>query len=188
MDDQTLIANLKKDVKHLDIIYTKHKIYCLNFMQKYHNDSEVIKDIYQDAVIVLYEKALSKSFILSSSIQTYLNSICYNQVITRFKKDSKNTMISEEFNAYTNDWFDDGDDGENKKQFTSLEKALENLKEAGGNCYEILQRFFYLKQSNTEIAETMNYKNDKTVKQQKARCQKRLKELTFSHLKENSNA
>jgi RNA polymerase sigma factor (sigma-70 family) len=189
MDDQNLLENLKRDIKYLDIVYTKHKTYCLNFMKKYHSDSDVIKDIYQDAVIVFYEKALSKSFILSSSIQTYLNSICYNQVITRFKKDSKNTQISEEINPNTKDWFDKDEHEDNEKQFTSLEKALAKLKEAGGNCYEILQRFFFLKQSNIEIAKEMDYSNADNVKNQKARCQKRLKELTFSYFKaENSHA
>lgn len=188
MDDQLLIENLKKDIKYLDIIYTKHKTYCLNFMKKYHSDPEAIKDIYQDAIIVLNEKVRSTSFVLSSSIQTYLNSICYNQVVTRFKKDSKNTQISEEINPNSNDWFDEVEDGENEKEYTSLEKALNKLKEAGGNCYEILQRFFYQKQSNIEIAEAMNYSNADNVKNQKSRCQKRLKELTFSYFKANSHA
>jgi RNA polymerase sigma factor (sigma-70 family) len=188
MEDRILIEQLKTDIKYLDIIYTKHKSYCLNFMRKYHADSEVIKDIYQDSVIVLYEKVRSKSFVLTSSIQTYLNSICYNQVITHFKKDSKNSQISEEINPNTNDWFDEVEDGENEKEFTSLEKALVKLKEAGGNCYEILQRFFFQKQSNLEIAEAMNYSNADNVKNQKSRCQKRLKELTFSYFKANSHA
>lgn len=188
MDDQLMIENLKKDIKYLDTIYTKHKTYCLNFMRKYHTDSETIKDIYQDAIIVLNEKVRSKSFVLSSSIQTYLNSICYNQVITRFKKDSKNTQISEEINPNSNDWFDEVEDGDNEKEFTSLEKALEKLKEAGGNCYEILQRFFYGKQKLHEIAQAMNYTNADNVANQKSRCQKRLKELTFSYFKANSHA
>jgi RNA polymerase sigma factor (sigma-70 family) len=186
MNDQVLIENLKKDVKSLDIIYTKHKTYCLNLMKKYHNDSDAIKDIYQDAIIVLYEKVISDNFKLSSTIQTYLNSICINQVIKRFKKDANNIEISEEITPNLNEWFDDQRKDQNDNELKSIEKALEKLKKAGGNCYEILQRFFYKKQSLQEIAIQMDYKYD-NLKTQKSKCQKRLKDLSQSFLKTFSN-
>ena len=94
MDDQTILKNLRKDVKYLDQVYLQNKEYCLNFMKRKHQDFEAIKDIYQDAVIVFYEKALDENFNLSCSIQTYLNSICHFQVLNRFKKDSKMTIYS----------------------------------------------------------------------------------------------
>ena len=181
MDDQTILKNLRKDVKYLDQVYLQNKEYCLNFMKRKHQDFEAIKDIYQDAVIVFYEKALDENFNLSCSIQTYLNSICHFQVLNRFKKDSKMTSLSDDVRPDINDWLEPVEI-ENETKHTAIESALQEMKRAGGNCFEILSRYFYQKQSMEEIAISMNYTNSDNVKNQKSRCQKRLKEMTFKNL------
>jgi DNA-directed RNA polymerase specialized sigma24 family protein len=89
MDDQTILKNLRKDVKYLDQVYLQNKEYCLNFMKRKHQDFEAIKDIYQDAIIVLYENTRNPKFELTCSIQTYLNSICRNQLLTKYKENSR---------------------------------------------------------------------------------------------------
>ena len=53
------------------------------------------------------------------------------------------------------------------------------MKEYGGKCYEILRRFFYENQKMDKIAFDLNYTNADNAKNQKARCQKNLKELVF---------
>ena len=61
-----------------------------------------------------------------------------------------------------------------------IEKKLEVLKKDGGRCYELLRRFFYLKHSFNRIAEEMEYTNAENAKHQKARCQKRLKQMVLN--------
>lgn len=178
MKDSEVINKLRSDVKNLDSLYINHKEYSFNFMRKMHNDENVLMDIYQDALIVLYEKAQDKSFELTCSIQTYLNSVCRNQILNRFKKDSKMVSFSEEFDPTINHKIEEEEEEDDERN-ALIQMALNNMKDAGGPCYEILKRFFYEKQSMQEIAEKMNYTNAANAKNQKARCQKKLKEAVL---------
>ena len=187
--DLDLINALKISAESLDKIYIKHKSYCINFMRKMNAvDEDTLLDIYQDAIIVLYEKAQNTEFTLTCSIQTYLNSICRNQVLVRIGSKNKaiNVNIGDsEFDEDINDWFNDDEVIEDNK-FKSVTSALGKLKELGGRCHEILKRFWYQNQTMEQIAYEMDYSNADNVKNQKARCQKKLKELAFVEFNNNN--
>ena len=186
--DLDLINTLKISAEPLDNIYIKHKSYCINFMRKMNAvDEDTLLDIYQDAIIVLYEKAQNTEFTLTCSIQTYLNSICRNQVLVRIGSKNKaiNVNIGDsEFDEDINDWFNDDEVIEDNK-FKSVTNAMSKLKELGGRCHEILKRFWYQNQTMEQIAYEMDYSNADNVKNQKARCQKKLKELAFVEFNNN---
>jgi len=187
--DLDLINALKISAEPLDNIYIKHKSYCINFMRKMNAvDEDTLLDIYQDAIIVLYEKAQNTEFTLTCSIQTYLNSICRNQVLVRIGSKNKaiNVDISDsEYDEDINDWFNDDEVIEDNK-FKSVTNAMIKLKELGGRCHEILKRFWYQNQTMEQIAYEMDYSNADNVKNQKARCQKKLKELAFVEFNNNN--
>lgn len=187
--DLEIIKALQSSAEPLDTIYTKHKSYCINFMRKMNAvDEETLLDIYQDAIIVLYEKAQNFDFNLTCSIQTYLNSICRNQVLLRIGSKNKaiNVDISDsEFDEGIVDWFNDDVIIEDNK-FKSVISAMNKLKELGGRCHEILKRFWYQNQTMEKIAYEMDYSNADNVKNQKARCQKKLKELAFVEFNYNN--
>lgn len=144
-------------------------------MRKIDSNMEQNLDIYHDSVIVLYEKIVSDRFELTCSIQTYLNSICRNQLFTLLKK-SKLTLYNDGcFDNQITDWYDDDEIIENKLKATIF--SLEKLKSFGGKCFEILHRYYYENQSMQKIAEALNYTNADNVKNQKARCQKKLNEI-----------
>ena len=129
--DLDLINTLKISAEPLDNIYIKHKSYCINFMRKMNAVYEdTLLDIYQDAIIVLYEKAQNTEFTLTCSIQTYLNSICRNQVLVRIGSKNKaiNVDISDsEYDEDINDWFNDDEVIEDNK-FKSDTNAMIKLK------------------------------------------------------------
>ena len=176
--DKEIIDLLKKSSDNLDQLYSRHKDYCMNFMKKINNNEELNQDIFHDALIVFYEKVTRQKFTLNCSIQTYLNSICRNQILVRFKKNSKHSEYSEEFDERIDDWFEEDSNIKDEKVRATV-KALEKLKEIGGKCYEIIRRFFYENHSMDKIAYDLGYTNADNAKNQKARCQKKLKELTF---------
>lgn len=185
--DNDLVEMLKDSNEALTIIYKKHKEYCFNFMKTMFDDMDEIYDIYQDAVIVFYEKVISPSFNLSCSIQTYLNSICRNQVLLRLKKRNKQAFMrintgDEDFLENITDWYDDSDRIKNER-VTILEVILTEMKESASKCYEILVRFFYQNQSMEKIADCMEYTNASNAKNQKFRCQEKLKSEMFKRLR-----
>ena len=176
ISDSELIELIKNESSKLDVLYLQHKESCINFMRKIDSNMEQNLDVYHDAVIVFYEKIVSNQFELTCSIQTYLNSICRNQLCTILKK-SKLTILNDgSYDNQLTDWYDNEVEvSENKLKATIF--SLEKLKSLGGKCFEILNRYYYENQSMQKIAEALNYTNADNVKNQKARCQKKLNEI-----------
>lgn len=190
--DQELILKIKEDAEALGIVYKKCKSSALQFLRKinYNSDERIdIEDIFQDAIIVLYEKIRSSNFVLTSSLQTYLNSVCRFQLL---KKIEKNNVVefydndenddenddSMRFNPLITDSLEEFEDA-TEQQYNAIEKALEKMRVAGGHCYELLTLFWYHKKSMNELSEIFGYTNAANTKNQKARCQKRLEKITF---------
>jgi len=184
--DNELIEMLKESSDALTMVYEKHKEYCVNFMKSMFDDSDEIKDIYQDAVIVFYEKAINPGFTLTCSIQTYLNSICRNQVLVRFAHSKKyilsNVASNKEYLENLTDWFDDSNLVKDER-IIALKGVLAEMKESASKCYDILVRYFYRNQSMNKIAEALGYTNADNAKNQKYRCQEKLKAEMFKRLK-----
>ena len=180
--DSEIILLLRENSDNLDILYRRHRDYCMNFMKAINNNEELNQDIFHDALIVFYEKINKNDFSLNCSIQTYLNSICRNQILVRFKKTSKHSEYSEEYDNRIDDWFED-DENEKTEKVQATIRALDALKDLGGKCYEILRRFFYENHSMEKIAYDLEYTNADNVKNQKSRCQKKLKALAFDLIK-----
>jgi RNA polymerase sigma factor (sigma-70 family) len=169
----------------LTYAYKYHREYCMNFMKSKYYDHEEIQDIFQDAVIVLYEKVQHSDFELTCSIQTYLNSICRNQIFIRLKKAGKFVQGDEETDDSSNgflDWFEESD-GVNHDRVKIIQRVLLEWKSQSSKCYEILVRFFYRKQSMSQIAYDLGYTNADNSKNQKARCQQKLKVEVFKRLR-----
>lgn len=184
--DEAIIEGIKKfDNEAVSIAYEKHKDYCIRFMERMYNDEETIKDIYQDAVIVLIENIRHKNLKLEqTSIQTYLNSICRNQVLLRLKSSKRMTPISDEkmeekYDEKIVDWLEDSGDV-NSGRIKIISEELMKMKEEGGNCYEILALFFFESRSMDYIANKLGYTNADNAKNQKSRCQKKLKTEVFN--------
>lgn len=174
ISDEELLELLKKSSENLSVLYLKHKDYCLNFMRKMNSDMDLLQDIYHDAVITLYEKIISGNFTLTSSIQTYLNSICRNQLLNRSKKINLHVVHNEDYDENIKDWLEDQLEGIEENKLEATVKALEKIKDFGGKCYEILKRFYYDNHSMEKIAKDLDYTNADNVKNQKARCFKKL--------------
>jgi len=187
MNDEEIILGIKSYNETSAInLYNKHKDYCLRFMNKMYSDEEINKDIYQDAVIVFIEKIRADKLTLeNTTIQTYLNSICRNQVLIRLNKKNKPVLMGENLesnysNKYT-DWFDEQDEVKNDRIKIVMEE-LEEMKIKGQVCYELLKMAFFENKTMDAIAVSMNYTNADNAKNQSYRCRERLKKNVLERL------
>ncbi|GGG51811.1 sigma-70 family RNA polymerase sigma factor [Bizionia arctica] len=196
LSDQELVELVKEDQDYLGYIYKTHKEYCILFMRRLIVGSKIkeeeLGDIYQDVMLILYEKIVKGDFILTCSLQTYLNSVCRYQVLNKFKAVGKQLnfeayesfdvdSINEQYDPQIQDDLEDlGNDKE--AQFTALEAALQKLKNSGGKCYELLTLFWYHRKSMAELTDHFGYTNPSNTKNQKAKCQKRLEKLAFNEM------
>lgn len=178
------LYELRTDRNKLKSIYLECKPKCFGFMVKcfgiMNMDDTKMFTIFNDAVIVLYEKAKDPKFELTSSIQVYLNSVCKNMALNEFKKEKKLFKTTDqdiENIDYDNQITDILEEIVNESPYEiAIQKAFNIIKGKGGNCAEILAMFWYQKASLQDIALKFNTKN---AKQQKAKCQKRLKDIAL---------
>ena len=177
--DEDLINMLKDSNDALAIVYKKHKDYCFNFMKAMYNDNDTIQDIYQDATIVFYESVNKPNFILSCSIQTYLNSICRNQILVRIKHSNRYEVKSSEENSQyienLTDWFEEVGNVNNDR-IAVMKTVLKEMKDSANKCYDMLVRFFYQNQTMDKIAIALSYNGADVAKNQKYRCIEKAKQ------------
>lgn len=171
-----LIDNLKRgDTGLLDEVYLENRDAFLNWIRKSYNlKEEDAADIYQDTLIAFYENVRNgKLERLSANLQTYLFSIGKNMALKRHRsmrliKKHEDALIAEADNV------EDPFTGDVDERTVAVKKAFEKMEEP---CHSILKQYYYFRQSMAEIAETLDYKNADTVKSQKSRCMKHLKEM-----------
>lgn len=182
---QQQIALIRQgDVTVLDVIYRENRAAFLNFAKKYNLPDQDNLDIYQDAIIALYENVVSKKLqTLESSIKTYLFSIGKYMIFKKINDYKYNKHIEQEHKAVLQlqtEYYEYHEVTEGDHQ----RLVLKSFGELGKKCQEVLRLFYYERFSIEEIKTYLNYENYNVVKSQKSRCLKSLKELIA---KQNQN-
>jgi RNA polymerase sigma factor (sigma-70 family) len=143
------------------------------------------KDVFQEAMIVLYEKVRSGSFELNCQIKTYVYSVSRRLWLKRLQQQSRFTV---EVSSMENTVSVEDDLGEHEKrdaEFNIMDKAISGL---GEPCKSLLEAYYLKKKSMQEIASVFGYTNAENAKNQKYKCLMRLKKIFFDQYKNgNSN-
>jgi RNA polymerase sigma factor (sigma-70 family) len=173
MKDTEIIARISSgDEKALDYLYRKHYKMMVKLVISNSGSEEEAKDIFQDALIVFWQKVTSGNLVLTSKISTFLYSICLN--LWRKELDRKSRF----FNGEKDDVeFIDDDKAERIKIVNDCINAL------GENCRKILTYYYFDGLSMNDIAEKLGYANPDTAKTKKYKCKRRLDLLIKSRYK-----
>ena len=175
-DTQLLDEMLSNGNAHA-CVYIRHRTYCLNFMMSKGASEHDALDIYQDATNILYEKIQNPEFRLTCSIQTYLNSVCYYQLLAKAKSGYYTKIVlTDDVDENIQDEFEEETDIVNAK-IERLLVAFEELKAKGDKCYERLRLFYYKKLTMGEIAEKLGFSNADSAKVQVDKCRSALKNI-----------
>ena len=179
MTDFEKIVKLRTDDRYFTKVYNEHRDYALRFMSKIHKDPDEIQDVYQDAVIVLYENSRRSDFHLTASIQTYLNSICRNQLLTKHRNNSKLHLVEiSEYDSKITDWFHYNEYAEEKEERLSLlERAFEQFRIKNEKCYQILKMQYFDKFKMSRIAELVGLSTSRSAITQANKCRGKLYDL-----------
>ncbi len=161
-------------------IYNANRAAFINFGKRYGLDQDQLADVYQEAFLALRKHALSgKLSEVKSELKTYLFGIGKYLIFDVLKKENKHT-------TYDGNVHGNGDDFEeisiSKTQELTNEQRLlyKYFKELGKKCQQVLTFFYYRGLSIEEIVQQGGYENANTVKAQKSRCLKTLKQLIKS--------
>ena len=183
--DAEIVRILKESIDGIGILYDRHKSFCINRMKTMYKDHEELKDIYHDAIMRFYEKINTPGFELTCNIQTYLNSICRNQILKRVNHSNRYEFNGSDENGdileSITDTLEELDDVNNER-IKVMKRVFEQMKETSSKCYELLVRFWYKNQTMDLIAENMQFLNSDSAKSQKAKCQKQFKTEVYKRL------
>ncbi len=183
------ISKTKEDKKILEGLSKKenkalYKIYDLYFpmIERMIIDNsgnrEAAEDLFQEALIILYEKVNSKDFVLTSQLQTFLYAICKRLWLKKLRQQKRYPIDSYKQEESTPSEIEQLIENHQKKelQIDKLNKALENL---GSPCKDLLEGFYIQGYSMKELAEKFHYTNASNAKTQKYKCLQRLKKIFF---------
>lgn len=170
----------------LSQLYRRYFPMVLHLVTTNSGSEDDAKDIYQEALIVLYEKVRTGSLELQCQLKTYLYSVArrlwLKQLTQRGRymvRDAETPALNE---AAVDDINDDlADHEERDRQFELMADALNRL---GEPCRTLLEDFYIGHLSMQDITEKFGYTNADNAKTQKYKCLMRLKRLFFSEYKQ----
>ena len=141
-------------------------------------------DVFQEGILVLFEKAADPSFALTCKLSTYLFAVCKRIWFKKTQQRSNTSSLdigkrTDEDNDEDLASYDEDIDVHREKEsnFDKLEHSLDQL---GSPCKELLRAFYIDDKSMQEIAAAFNYTNAENAKTQKYKCLNRLKKIFFS--------
>jgi RNA polymerase sigma factor (sigma-70 family) len=175
-EQQLLKALANKDSKAAETIYKDNFNMVLAFILNNNGSYDEARDIFQEAMITLYQKAKSESFVLTSQLKTYIYSVCRRLWLKRLQQIGKTTSGIESFETIPVE--DDVEIHERRSaELGIMDRALNSL---GEPCKSLLEAFYIEKKSMDQIAVSFGYTNADNAKNQKYKCLMRLKKLFFS--------
>lgn len=130
-------------------------------------------DVFQDALITMYENINNGKFRGASGLKTYLYAIIRNYWVSRSKKTMKVSGI-EPLNDVSDEdpWVPVFDEKEDMSGL--LEQVFNGI---GEGCRQLLILFYYHRISMKEITQQMSFSNEQSAKVQKYKCMQKLMRL-----------
>jgi RNA polymerase sigma factor (sigma-70 family) len=174
MTDQEIFERIcQGDERALEELYTKYYRMMTKLVISNSGTEDEAKDIYQEALVVFWQKAVSGKLVLTSKISTYVYSICQN--LWRKELDRKRRLTNEE---------KDGVEYSNYDQEERARIIQECINDLGETCRNVLMFYYFDGLSMQDIADKLGFANTNTAKTKKYKCKKKLDELVKSRYSE----
>lgn len=174
----TGLARNERDA--VETIYARYFPMVQSLIINNNGASEDARDIFQEAMIVLYDRARSTEFELQCQLKTYIYSVCRRLWLKKLAQSQRyippvngleeTIPVEEEIESHE----------QKNLEFQMMEKALLGL---GEPCKSLLEAFYIQRRNMSEIAANFGYTNPENAKNQKYKCLIRLRKLFFSEYK-----
>lgn len=175
--EDELLAALRKGsndrTKALEHLYTDFFVRVRSFIQGDGGEESDAKDVFQDALIIFYEKVLYDTSSTMDKPLGYLYGIC--RTLWRNHKSRKYKLGIIEV-AEAEPEIDMGivrEFEDSEKEGRNLIKGIQQL---GELCQKILVQYFYEKKPLIRVAESLGLKDAHNAGARKSRCEKKLRE------------
>ncbi|GAB3319215.1 hypothetical protein GCM10027299_11550 [Larkinella ripae] len=180
-DDQLLAGLANGSDAVLEELYRRYFPMVLHLILNNSGTEDDAKDIYQETLIVLYEKVTADSLELNCQLKTYLYSVSRRLWLKQLSLRSRNGALLRDPEEVADVEEDLAGHEIRDRQFELMADSLERL---GEPCRTLLEDFYIRHLSMQDITEKFGYTNADNAKTQKYKCLMRLKRLFFSVFKE----
>lgn len=126
------------------------------------------KDVFQDALVIYYEKAVNGDLSQRTGEKAYLLGIAKHLWFKKFRDDSNNLPFDNCIEGF--DITDEADEQ------PSTGKLMRYLETAGKKCMELLSAFYYHKLPMKEVAGLFGYAGERSATVQKYKCIEKVRE------------
>jgi len=180
--EQHLLAAIARGERDATMqVYNRHYKTITSWIIKNGGLASDAADIFQEAMVVLFEKAQVAEFRLTCKIGTYLFAISKHLWYKKLEKQQNQPMSLPDNTGVDEgaDWAYEDDINahiERETHYTQLNNALNQL---GEPCSSLLKAYYHNDKSMQEIAADFGYTNPDNAKTQKYKCLARLRKLFY---------
>lgn len=129
---------------------------------------EEAKDVFQDALVIYYEKIATTHLELQYSEKAYLLGIARHCWTKKNKLNNRYTSLPNSL---------DGIAMEESPGSTATNKLLDLLHASGKKCMELLQAFYYDKLPMNKVAGLFGFSTERSATVQKYKCLEKVRDL-----------
>jgi RNA polymerase sigma factor (sigma-70 family) len=179
-DEELLDGLISNDKLAIETIYKDNYRLIQQLVVQNNGSEDDARDIFQEALIVLYQKVRSGEFSLQCQLRTYIYSVCRRMWLKRLQQkriydtpvDPHSEQVPVEEDLELHDQLD--------RQYGVMRSALGKI---GEPCKSLLEAFYIHNKNMQEISSYFGYTNADNAKNQKYKCLMRLKKLFFTQYK-----
>ncbi|OQP42714.1 RNA polymerase subunit sigma-70 [Niastella yeongjuensis] len=128
---------------------------------------EEAKDIFQDALVIYYEKLVTSNVELTYSERSYLLGIAKHLWAKKNKEHYNHITLDDSLTGIAME-----DPGT-----TASDKLLNLLHHSGQRCMELLRAFYYDKLPMTKISKLFGFSSERSATVQKYKCLEKVRDL-----------
>jgi RNA polymerase sigma factor (sigma-70 family) len=168
------------DKTAIEAVYKENYSLIQHFVINNNGTEDDARDIFQEAMMVLYEKSRLSEFELTCQIRTYLYSVCRRLWLKKLQHSRRIETQVENFDRIVQVEDDIEEHDKLNLQYQTMRTAMGKI---GEPCKSLIEAFYVHRKNMLEIAGFFGYTNADNAKNQKYKCLVRLKKLFFAQYK-----
>jgi RNA polymerase sigma factor (sigma-70 family) len=146
--------------EHIEQLYLQVFPVIAAFVRKMNGSLEEAKDIFQDALVIYYEKTLNGQFTPKLNEQAYLIGISRHLWFKNYRNSKQIDSLENQLNYFIED--------ENEPKIA--DGLLKFVEQSGRKCMELLSSFYYEQLNMKEIALRFGFSGERSATVQKFKC------------------
>ena len=180
-EEKILLQGLdNEDKSSIERIYREHYRMVQSLVVNNNGSTDDAADIFQEAMIVLFEKVKSGNFELHCQLKTFIYAVSRRLWLKKLSQQQKFSTTSEHLEETVSVEEDMEVHESRQQEFNLMEAAMNKI---GEPCKSLLEAYYIHKKQMTAIAADFGYTNADNAKTQKYKCLVRLKKLFFAQYK-----